>query len=310
MLVIQRPSVEALGEDNATRQRFAVGPLEPGFGHTIGNSMRRALLSSIPGAAITTVKFDNAQHEFTTLPGMTEDITEFIMNLKDVVVTSESEEPIVIRLDVKGPKAVLAGDLPLPAGVEILNKDLHLAQLNSSGHLAVDITIERGRGYLSTDRDADARVIGVIPVDAIFSPVRRVMFDVEPTRVGQSTAYDRLVLDIETDGSISPREALASSAATLRSLVDLIATLSDEPQGLELSEPVGATVGVPDLDLPIEDLDLSERPRNCLKRAQVNTIGELLLKSQDDLLNITNFGQKSLDEIIQKLDERGLTLRG
>ena len=309
MLVIQRPSVEALGEDNATRQRFAVGPLEPGFGHTIGNSMRRALLSSIPGAAITTVKFDSAQHEFTTLPGMTEDITEFIMNLKDVVVTSESDEPVVLRLDVKGPKAVLAGDLPLPAGVEVLNKELHLAQLNSSGHLAVDITIERGRGYLSTDRDADARVIGVIPVDAIFSPVRRVMFDVEPTRVGQSTAYDRLVLDIETDGSITPREALASAAATLRSLVDLIATLSDEPQGLELSEPVGASVGVPDLDLPIEDLDLSERPRNCLKRAQVNTIGELLLRSTDDLLNITNFGQKSLDEIIQKLDERGLTLR-
>ena len=309
MLVIQRPSVEALGEDSPTRQRFAVGPLEPGFGHTIGNSMRRALLSSIPGAAITTVKFDSAQHEFTTLPGMTEDITEFIMNLKDVVVTSEGDEPVVLRLDVKGPKAVLAGDIPLPAGVDILNKDLHLAQLNSSGHLALDITVERGRGYLSTDRDADSRVIGVIPVDAIFSPVRRVMFEVEPTRVGQSTAYDRLVLDIETDGSISPREALASSAATLRSLVDLIATLSDEPQGLELSEPVGATVGVPDLDLPIEDLDLSERPRNCLKRAQVNTIGELLQKSQDDLLNITNFGQKSLDEIIQKLDERGLSLR-
>lgn len=310
MLVIQRPSVEALGEDHATRQRFAVGPLEPGFGHTIGNSMRRALLSSIPGAAITTVKFDNAQHEFTTLPGMTEDVTEFIMNLKDVVVVSESDEPVVLRLDVKGPKAVLAGDLPVPTGVEILNKELHLAQLNSSGHLALDITIERGRGYMSTERDADSRVIGVIPVDAIFSPVRRVMFEVEPTRVGQSTAFDKLVLDIETDGSITPREALASSASTLLSLMELISTLSENPQGLELSEPVGASVGVPDLDLPIEDLDLSERPRNCLKRAQVNTIGELLLKSQDDLLNITNFGQKSLDEIIQKLDERGLTLRG
>ena len=309
MLVIQRPSVEALGEDHATRQRFAVGPLEPGFGHTIGNSMRRALLSSIPGAAITTVKFDNAQHEFTTLPGMTEDVTEFIMNLKDVVVTNETEEPVVIRLDVKGPKAVLAGDLPVPTGVTVLNPDLHLAQLNSSGHLALDITIENGRGYVSTDRDADSRIIGVIPIDAIFSPVRRVMFEIEPTRVGQSTAYDRLVLDIETDGSITPREALASAAATLRSLVDLIATLSDEPQGLELSEPVGASVGVPDLDLPIEDLDLSERPRNCLKRAQVNTIGELLQRSTDDLLNITNFGQKSLDEIIQKLDERGLSLR-
>ena len=310
MLVIQRPSVEAVGEDHPSRQRFAVGPLEPGFGHTIGNSMRRALLSSIPGAAITTVKFDNAQHEFTTLPGMTEDVTEFIMNLKDVVVVSESDEPVVLRLDVKGPKAVLAGDLPVPTGVEILNKELHLAQLNSSGHLALDITIERGRGYMSTERDADSRVIGVIPVDAIFSPVRRVMFEVEPTRVGQSTAFDKLVLDIETDGSISPREALASSAKTLLSLMELVSTLSENPQGLELSEPVGASVGVPDLDLPIEDLDLSERPRNCLKRAQVNTIGELLLKSQDDLLNITNFGQKSLDEIIQKLDERGLTLRG
>ena len=309
MLVIQRPSVEALGEDHATRQRFAVGPLEPGFGHTIGNSLRRTLLSSIPGAAITTVKVDGVEHEFTTINGMTEDLTEFIMNLKDVVVVSQSDEPVVLRLDAKGPAVITAGDIPTTADVEILNKDLHLATLNSGATLGIDITIERGRGYLSTDRDAESRVIGVIPIDAIFSPVRRVMFEVEAARVGQSANYDRLVLDIETDGSISPRESLASAAATLRSLVDLIATLSEEPQALELSEPVGANVGVPDLDLPIEDLDLSERPRNCLKRAQVNTIGELLLKSQDDLLNITNFGQKSLDEIIQKLDERGLTLR-
>jgi DNA-directed RNA polymerase subunit alpha len=309
MLVIQRPSVEAIGDDHPTRQRFAVGPLEPGFGHTIGNSLRRTLLSSIPGAAITTVKFDNVEHEFTTIKGMTEDITEFIMNLKDIVVQSVSEEAVVIRVDVNGPATLTAGDIQVPTGVDILNPSLHLATLNSGAQLALDITIERGRGYLSTDRDAESRIIGVIPIDAIFSPVRRVMFDVEPTRVAQSTNYDRLVLDIETDGSISPREALASAAATLRSLVDLIATLSEEPQALELSEPIGANVGVPDLDLPIEDLDLSERPRNCLKRGQVNTIGELLLKSTDDLLNITNFGQKSLDEIIQKLDERGLTLR-
>jgi DNA-directed RNA polymerase subunit alpha len=309
MLVIQRPSVEAIGDDHPTRQRFAVGPLEPGFGHTIGNSLRRTLLSSIPGAAITTVKFDNVEHEFTTIPGMTEDVTEFIMNLKDIVVQSTSEEAVVVRVDVNGPATLTAGDIQVPTGVDILNPSLHLATLNAGASLALDITIERGRGYLSTDRDAESRIIGVIPIDAIFSPVRRVMFDVEPTRVAQSTNYDRLVLDIETDGSISPREALASAAATLRSLVDLIATLSEEPQALELSEPIGANIGVPDLDLPIEDLDLSERPRNCLKRGQVNTIGELLLKSTDDLLNITNFGQKSLDEIIQKLDERGLTLR-
>ncbi len=310
MLVIQRPSVEALGEDHATRQRFAVGPLEPGFGHTIGNSLRRTLLSSIPGAAITTVKFDNVEHEFSTIKGMSEDVTEFIMNLKDVVLVSQADEPVVLRIDARGPMELKAGDLPQTADVEILNPELHLATLNAGAHLALDLTVESGRGYLSTERDADSRVIGVIPIDAIFSPVRRVTFDVEPTRVAQSTNYDRLVLDIETDGSISPREALASAAATLRSLVDLIATLSEEPRALELSEPMGATDNVPDLDLPIEDLDLSERPRNCLKRAQVNTIGELLLKTTDDLLNITNFGQKSLDEIIQKLDERGLALRG
>ncbi len=309
MLVIQRPSVEAIGDDHPTRQRFAVGPLEPGFGHTIGNSLRRTLLSSIPGAAITTVKFDGVEHEFTVIKGMTEDITEFIMNLKDVVVMSQNDEPVVMRVDVKGPMTLKAGDIPTTADIDILNPSLHLATLNAGAQLALDITFERGRGYLSTDRDAESRIIGVIPIDSIFSPVRRVMFEVEPTRVAQSTNYDRLVLDIETDGSISPRESLASASATLRSLVDLIATLSEEPQSLELSEPMGANVGVPDLDLPIEDLDLSERPRNCLKRGQINTIGELLLKSTDDLLNITNFGQKSLDEIIQKLDERGLTLR-
>jgi len=309
MLVIQRPSVEAIGDDHPTRQRFAVGPLEPGFGHTIGNSLRRTLLSSIPGAAITTFKFDGVEHEFTVIKGMTEDITEFIMNLKDVVVVSRSDEPVVVRIDVKGPMVLTAADIPTTADIDILNPSLHLATLNAGAQLALDITFERGRGYLSTDRDAESRIIGVIPIDSIFSPVRRVMFEVEPTRVAQSTNYDRLVLDIETDGSISPRESLASASATLRSLVDLIATLSEEPQSLELSEPMGANVGVPDLDLPIEDLDLSERPRNCLKRGQINTIGELLLKSTDDLLNITNFGQKSLDEIIQKLDERGLTLR-
>ena len=309
MLVIQRPTVEAIGEESNTRQIFAVGPLEPGFGHTIGNSLRRTLLSSIPGAAITTLKFDDAQHEFTTLKGVSEDITEMILNIKDIVLTSASDEPVVLRLDVRGPAVVTAGDIPLTADIEILNKDLHIATLSATGHLAVDITIERGRGYMSSERDAENRIIGVVPIDAIFSAVRRVTFNIEPTRVAQSTNYDRLVLDIETDGSITPREALASAGATLRSLVDLVACMSDEPQGLELSEILGANVGMPDLDHPIEDLDLSERPRNCLKRGQINTIGELLMRSEEDLLNITNFGQKSLDEIMQKLDERGLSLR-
>jgi DNA-directed RNA polymerase subunit alpha len=310
MLVIQRPTVETVGEEDKNRQRFAVGPLEPGFGHTIGNSLRRVLLSSIPGAAITAVRFDDALHEFDTIAGITEDVTDIILNVKDVVLTSTSDEDIIVRLDVRGPATITAGDIKCPSEIEILNPDQHLATLNAKGRLAVDLTVGRGRGYLSSDRDSQNRTIGVVPVDAIFSPVRRVMFTVEPTRVEQSTNYDRLILDIETDGSITPRDALASAGATLRSLVDLVASLSDEPQGLELGELASIAATSPDLDLPIEDLDLSERPRNCLKRAQINSVGELLTKTEDDLLNITNFGQKSLDEVKQKLDERGLSLRG
>jgi DNA-directed RNA polymerase subunit alpha len=309
MLVIQRPTVEPLGEADQIRQRFAIGPLEPGFGHTLGNSLRRTLLSSIPGAAVTQVRFDEALHEFSTITGVTEDVTDIILNVKDLVLTSESDEPLTLRLDVRGPAEVTAGDIETTADVEILNPDLHLATLNSKGRLALDLTVERGRGYASADRNQKSPTIGVIPIDSIFSPVRRVTFDIEPTRVEQSTNFDRLVLDIETDGSISPREALASAGDTLRALVALVADMSDSPQGLELGEVSGLSTGSPDLDLPIEDLDLSERPRNCLKRAQVNTIGELLEKSGDDLLAITNFGQKSLDEVIQKLDERGLSLR-
>jgi DNA-directed RNA polymerase subunit alpha len=310
MLVMQRPTIEALGEESDHRQRFAVGPLEPGFGHTLGNSLRRTLLSSIPGAAITTVRFDDSLHEFDTIAGVAEDVTDIILNLKDIVVTSVSEEPVTMRLDARGAGAVTAADIECPSDVEVLNKDLHIATLNSKGRLAIDLTVEQGRGYISSNREDDNRVIGVIPIDAIFSPVRRVSFQVEPTRVEQSTNYDRLVIEIETDGSITPSDALASAGATLRSLVDLVATMADEPRGLELGELIDATVSSPDLDLPIEDLDLSERPNNCLKRAQVNTVGELLTKTEDDLLNITNFGQKSLDEVKAKLDERGLSLRG
>lgn len=308
MLVMQRPKVEALGEEDGDRQLFAVGPLEPGFGHTLGNSLRRTLLSSIPGAAVTQIRFDDALHEFDTLKGVTEDVTDIILNMKDIVLLVHSDEPVTLRLDVRGPADVTAGDISPNSDVEILNPDLHIATLNGTGRLALDLTVETGRGYVSAERNKTSNTIGVIPVDSIFSPVRRVTFSVEPTRVEQSTEFDRLVLDIETDGSISAREALASAGATLQSLVQLVAEMSDEPQGLELGEVGTTAVGSPDLDLPIEDLDLSERPRNCLKRAQVNSIGELLLKTEDDLLAITNFGQKSLDEVIQKLDERGLSL--
>ena len=310
MLVMQRPSIEALGEESNNRQQFAVGPLEPGFGHTLGNSLRRTLLSSIPGAAITSVRFDEALHEFGTISGVAEDVTDIILNLKDIVVTCESDEAVTMRLDARGAANVTGADIECPADVEVLNKELHIATLNTKGRLSIDLTVEQGRGYVSSNREDDNRTIGVIPIDAIFSPVRRVSFTVEPTRVEQATNYDRLVIEIDTDGSITPSDALASAGATLTALTELVASMADEPQGLELGEVVDTTVSSPDLDLPIEDLDLSERPNNCLKRAQVNTVGELLTKTEDDLLNITNFGQKSLDEVKAKLDERGLQLRG
>jgi len=313
LLVIQRPTVEPVGEQEGNRQKFAVSPLEPGFGHTLGNSLRRTLLSSIPGAAITHVRFDTELHEFAPIKGVTEDATDILLNLKDLVLIVHSDEPVQLRLDVKGggpEHRVTAGDIEPHPDVEVVNPDMHIATLNEKGRLAVDLTVAKGRGYVSEERNKRSTApIGEIALDSVFSPVRRVAFIVEPTRVEMDTNYDRLILDIETDGSITPREALASAGETLRSLMGLVAEMSDEPQGLELGEVSATTAGSPDLDLPIEDLDLSERPRNCLKRAQVNTVGELLQKTEDDLLAITNFGQKSLDEVKVKLDERGLSLR-
>jgi DNA-directed RNA polymerase subunit alpha len=307
MLIIQRPQVEA-AEPDGNLQQFTIGPLEPGFGHTLGNSLRRTLLSSIPGAAVTQVRFDEALHEFDVIPGVKEDVTDLILNIKDLVLQCQSEEPVTLRLDARGPGEVTAGDIQTTADVEVLNSELHLATVNAKGRLAIDLTVEQGRGYLSAERNKRTSTIGLIPVDAIFSPVRRVAFSVEPTRVEQATNYDKLTLEIETDGSISPRDALASAGDTLRNLVTLVAELTDEPRGLELGEVAPSTVS-PDLDLAIEELELSERPRNCLKRARVDTIGQLVQKTEDDLLAITNFGSKSLDEVLQKLDERGLALR-
>jgi DNA-directed RNA polymerase subunit alpha len=308
MLIIQRPEIEAVEAEGNT-QSFMISPLEPGFGHTLGNSLRRTLLSSIPGAAVTQVRFDDALHEFDVIKGVKEDVTDVILNLKDLVLTCTSDEAVTLRLDKRGPGEVRAGDIQTTSDVEILNPDLYIATVNASGRLALDLTVEQGRGYLSAERNKRTTTIGVIPVDAIFSPVRRVSFVIDPTRVEQSTNFDRLTLEVETDGSITPRDALASAGDTLRKLVDLVAELSEAPRGLELGEIASPTSTSPDLDLPIEELDLSERPRNCLKRARVDSIGQLVQKSEDDLLAITNFGAKSLEEVIQKLDERGLSLR-
>jgi DNA-directed RNA polymerase subunit alpha len=219
MLIIQRPEIEA-GEAEGNLQRFTIAPLEPGFGHTLGNSLRRTLLSSIPGASVTQVRFDDALHEFDVIKGVKEDVTDIILNLKDLVLRCTSDEAVTLRLDKRGPAEVRAGDIQTTADVEILNPDLYIATVNATGRLAFDITVEQGRGYLSAERNKRTVTIGVIPVDAIFSPVRRVSFSIEPTRVEQATNFDKLNLEIETDGSIAPRDALASAGDTLRKLVD------------------------------------------------------------------------------------------
>jgi len=291
--------------------RFIAEPFERGFGATVGNGLRRVLLSSLEGTAVTSVKIEGVLHEFSTIAGVVEDVTEIVLNLKDLLVRFHTAEPKTLRIKRKGEGEVTAADIEHDQNCEIVNPDLRICTISDSKTtFQAEMTVRRGRGYVTAEENISEEMpVGTIPVDSIFSPVRRVAFQIEPTRVEQSTEYDRLVLDIETDGSITPREALASAGDTLRSLVGLVAEMSDEPQGLELGEVATTTAGSPDLDLPIEDLDLSERPRNCLKRAQVNTIGELLVKTEDDLLAVTNFGQKSLDEVIQKLDERGLSLR-
>jgi DNA-directed RNA polymerase subunit alpha len=306
VLIVQRPQIEE--EPLAkNRSRFVVEPLEPGFGYTLGNTLRRTLLSRIPGAAITSVRIEGVQHEFSTISGVVEDVVDIILNLKGVVLRVDAEEPQTMYLSAKGKGDTTAGDLKVPAGVEVVNTDHHIASLSSSGKLEIEMTVERGVGYRSSDKNAKGEAIGIIPIDSVFSPVRKVSYAVESTQVGQMTNFDKLVIDVETDGSIDPQEAISSAGKTLGELMGLFADVG-EGIGLELGDVVTAESGSPDLDLPIEALDLSERPRNCLRRAQVETVGELVQKTEEDLLNITNFGQKSLEEVVAKLDELGLSL--
>jgi DNA-directed RNA polymerase subunit alpha len=308
VLITQRPTVEEEPVNDA-RSRFIVEPLEPGFGYTLGNTLRRTLLSRIPGAAITSVRIEGIDHEFATMDGIVEDVVDFILNLKQVVLRIDDDEPQTIYLSAKGKGDVTAGDLKLPAGVEVVNGDLHLATLSASGKIEAEMTASRGVGYRSSDKNKSGEAIGAIPIDSMFSPVRKVAYQVDSTQVGQMTDFDKLVLDVETDGSVTPNEAMSSAGGTLRNLFELLADL-DDYDALALDEIVQAEVsGQEHLDLPIEALDLSERPRNCLRRAQIQTVGELVEKSEEDLLNITNFGQKSLEEVVAKLDELGFSLK-
>jgi DNA-directed RNA polymerase subunit alpha len=309
MLITQRPSLseEVLGEN---RSRFIIEPLEPGFGYTLGNSMRRTLLSSIPGAAVTSIKIEGNQHEFSTLPGVVEDVTEIILNLKELVLTSEEDEPVAMYLRKSGAGAVTAADIAAPAGVEVLNPELHLAELNEKGSIEMELIVERGRGYVSStqNKNPDAE-IGRIPVDSIYSPVMKVTYKVEATRVETRTDFDRLVMDVETKPAITPRDAMASAGKTLVELFGLARELNVDAEGIEIGpSPIDEQLAA-DLALPVEDLNLTVRSYNCLKREGIHTVGELVSRSEQDLLDIRNFGSKSIDEVKAKLAELGLVLK-
>jgi DNA-directed RNA polymerase subunit alpha len=307
LLIVQRPQISE-EEISDVRKKFTIEPLEPGFGYTLGNSLRRTLLSSIPGAAITQVKINGVLHEFSTVEGVAEDVTEIVLNLKGLVLRSESEEPNTIYMRVSGPTEVTAKDIELPAGVEILNGDHHIATLNGDATLSMELRVEQGRGYVAA-ATAPKEAIGTIPIDAIFSPVKRVTYQVEPTRVEQMTNYDRLILDVETDGSIEPSEALSSAGSTLVELFQLFAGVGEGSGGLVLGPEQTEDEQTGVLAKPIEDMDLTVRSYNCLKREGVTTVGELVQKAEEDLLEIRNFGQKSIDEVKAKLEEMGLSLR-
>lgn len=307
MLTIRRPKLSAPEDLNrelpANRRKFVVSDLPAGFGYTIGNSLRRTLLSAIPGAAICRVQIHGVQHEFSTIPGVREDVVQILLNLKEVVLRCDSAEPVDIRIEKRGPGVVTAGDFKCPADVEVVNPDHYIATLAKSGIVEMVATVQRGYGYATADQNKlpDAP-IGIIPVDSIYSPVRRVAYKVE-----QSLEQDRLLLDVETNGAIDPAEAVSSAAKTLVNLLEVVAEAVEAP-ALEIGEAVLDKPTSPDLERPIEALDLSERPRNCLKRAQIHTIADLVSKTEQELLSIQNFGHKSLEEVKEKLDELGLSL--
>ena len=309
MLIAQRPSLveETVSE---YRSRFIMEPLEPGFGYTLGNSVRRTLLSSIPGAAVTSIRVEGVLHEFTTVPGVKEDVTEVILNIKQLVVSSEHDEPVVMYLRKQGPGTVTAADITPPTGVEVHNPDLHIATLNGKGKLEVELVVERGRGYVSAAQNKQpGQEIGRIPVDSIYSPVLKVTYKVEATRVEQRTDFDRLVIDVETKQSMAPRDAVASAGKTLVELFGLARELNLDAEGIDIGPSPADAFVAEQLSTPIESLDLTVRSYNCLKREGIHTVGELIGRSEADLLDIRNFGSKSIDEVKAKLATLGLALK-
>ncbi|HHU20434.1 MAG TPA: DNA-directed RNA polymerase subunit alpha [Bacilli bacterium] len=311
MIEIEKPKIETVHvNEDSTFGKFVIEPLERGYGTTLGNSLRRILLSSLPGAAITTVQIDGVLHEFSTIDGVVEDVTTIILNLKKLALNIYSEDVKTLEIDVQGEGVVTAADITYDSDVEILNPDLHIATLGSNGALRMKMTAEVGRGYRPAEvNNHDDLPIGVIPVDSIFTPVSRATFQVENTRVGQITNYDKLTLDVWTDGSIRPEEAVSLGAKILTEHLNLFVGLTDEAQNAEIMIEKEEDQKEKVLEMTIEELDLSVRSYNCLKRAGINTVQELTTKTEDDMMKVRNLGRKSLDEVKNKLSDLDLSLR-
>lgn len=311
MIEIEKPKIETveLNED-AKYGKFVIEPLERGYGTTLGNSLRRILLSSLPGAAVTAIQIDGVLHEFSTVEGVVEDVTTIILNLKKLALKIYSEEEKTLEIDVQGEGIVTAADITHDSDVEILNPDLHIATLAKDAHFRVRLTAKRGRGYTPADANkSEDQPIGVIPIDSIYTPVSRVTYQVEKTRVGQVANYDKLTLDVWTDGSIGPKEAISLGAKILTEHLNIFVGLTDEAQNAEIMVEKEEDTKEKVLEMTIEELDLSVRSYNCLKRAGINTVQELANKTEEDMMKVRNLGRKSLEEVKHKLEELGLGLR-
>ena len=311
MIGIEKPEVRFTGAEDSAYGSFVVEPLERGFGTTLGNSLRRVLLSSLPGYAITSVKIDNVLHEFSTIPNVKEDVTEIVLNLKGVILKIHGDGPKIMYIEADGSGEITAGDIKADSEVEILNPDHHIATLDADAHVTMELTADKGRGYVSSDRNKQLLdpAIGVIAIDSIYTPVLKVNYTVDNTRVGQITDYDKLTLEVWTDGTISAKEAVSFAAKILTEHLNLFVELSDEVAGTEIMVVKDDSSKEKVLEMTIEELDLSVRSFNCLKRAGINTVEDLINKTEDDMMKVRNLGRKSLDEVVAKLESLDLSLR-
>lgn len=312
MIEMEKPVIECVEMSEDGRYgKFTVAPLERGYATTLGNSLRRILLSSLPGAAATSIKIDGVQHEFSTVPGVREDVTEIILNIKKIAVRLHSETPKTVYIEAKGAQEITAGDIKRDDDVEIFNPDLHIATLNEDANLYIEITISRGRGYVSAEKNKQEiqPIIGVIPVDSIYTPVSKVNYTVETISVGQYSNREELMIELWTNGTTKPDEAISLAAKIMNDLLMLFVDLSDDAKNTEIIVEKEESKKEKVLEMTIEDLDLSVRSYNCLKRAGINTVEDLANKSEEDMMKVRNLGRKSLEEVINKLDSLGLHLK-